>query len=107
MAGQSSASNLSIAEGKGAPTLTPTGRFAGKPEIPLSRTVTLIGSGAGARLQLISSTVSKSHALLVNCDRGPYVRDLASRTKLLVNEQPVREAVLHNGDIIQVGKFTR
>ncbi len=105
MAGKSPASLQSIASGKTAPTLTPTGKFAGKPEVPLSRTVTLIGSGAGARLQLISSTVSKSHALLVNCGNGPYVRDLASRTKVLVNGNEVREAVLKQGDSVQFGKF--
>ncbi len=105
MAGKSPASHHSISSGKTAPTLTPTGKFAGKPEVPLSRTVTLVGSGAGARLQLISSSVSKSHALLVNCDRGVYVRDLASRTKVVVNGKDVREAVLNQGDAVQFGKF--
>src|SRR6266545_1677727 len=104
MAGRSSL-HQSTSSGKTAPTLTPTGKFAGKPEVPLSRTVTLVGSGAGARLQLISSTVSKSHALIVNCARGVYIRDLASRTKVLVNERDVREAVLKTGDILQIGKF--
>jgi hypothetical protein len=59
MAGKSPASHQSISSGKTAPTLIPTGKFAGKPEVSLSRTVTLIGSGAQSRLQLISSTVSK------------------------------------------------
>jgi pSer/pThr/pTyr-binding forkhead associated (FHA) protein len=105
MAGKSPASHHSISSGKTAPTLTPTGKFAGKPEVPLSRTVTLVGSGAGARLQLISSSVSKSHSLLVNCDRGVYVRDLASRTKVIVNGKDIREAVLKQGDAVQFGKF--
>src|SRR5690348_6089072 len=105
MAGKSPASHHSISSGKTAPTLTPTGKFAGKPEVPLSRSVTLVGSGAGARLQLISSSVSKSHALIVNCDRGLYVRDLASRTKVIVNGNEVREAILNEGDRIQFGKF--
>src|SRR5438128_1492727 len=105
MAGKSPASQQSIASGKTAPTLTPSGKFAGKPEVPLSRTVTLIGSGAGARLQLISSTVSKSHALVVNSDNGVYIRDLASRTKVLVNGQEAREAILKSGDTLQIGKF--
>src|SRR5690242_14270475 len=106
MADKSRASHQSMASGKTAPTLTPIGHYEGKPEVPLSRSVTLIGSGPGARLQLFSSTVSKSHAIIVNCDRGCYIRDLASRMKVLVNEQPVREAVLVDGDTLQIGKFT-
>ena len=104
MAGKSPLSHQT-SSGKTAPTLTPTGKFAGKPQVPLSRTITLIGSGAGARLQLISSSVSKAHALLVNCENGVYVRDLASRTKVLVNGAEVREAVLNQGDTVQFGKF--
>ena len=57
--------------GKLPPTLTPTGHFAGKPTLPISRSVTLIGSRKQARLQLISSTVSQNHALIVNADSGP------------------------------------
>src|ERR1041385_5130876 len=96
----------SMSSGKLPPTLTPTGHFAGKPTLPISRSVTLIGSRKQARLQLISSTVSQSHALIVNADSGPYIRDLASRMGVLVNGKAVKESPLKEGDEIQVGRFT-
>src|SRR5580765_5793868 len=92
--------------GKLPPTLTPTGHFAGKPTLPISRSVTLIGSRKQARLQLISSTVSQNHALIVNADSGPYIRDLASREHTFVNQIQVREGPLADGDEIQIGRFT-
>src|SRR5687768_17871479 len=92
--------------GKLPPTLTPTGHFSGKPTLPISRSVTLIGSRKQARLQLISSTVSQNHSLIINADSGPYIRDLASREHTLVNGIPVTEGALEDGDEITIGRFT-
>src|SRR5690242_8563256 len=103
---QSLASDSMHPSGKLPPTLTPTGQFAGKPTLPISRSVTLIGSRKQARLQLISSSVSQNHALIVNADNGPYVRDLASRSHVFVNGQQVKEGQLHDGDELQIGRFT-
>ena len=89
----------------GAPTLTPLGHYAGRPDIALSRQVTVVGSKTGSRLHLASSTVSQSHALIVNSTGGAYVRDLASRTHVYVNGKDHREADLNDGDLLQIGKF--
>ncbi|HYO10160.1 MAG TPA: FHA domain-containing protein, partial [Tepidisphaeraceae bacterium] len=103
---QSLASDSMHPTGKLPPTLTPTGQFAGKPTLPISRSVTLIGSRKQARLQLISSSVSQNHALIINADNGPYIRDLASRSHVAVNGRQVREGPLRDGDEIQIGRFT-
>src|SRR3954453_18814932 len=103
---QSLASDSVYSGGKLPPTLTPTGHFAGKPTLPISRSVTLIGSRKQARLQLISSTVSQNHALIVNADSGPYIRDLASRMGITVHGQQARELSLNDGDEVQIGRFT-
>src|SRR5215212_9228266 len=103
---QSLASDSMHPAGKLPPTLTPTGHFAGKPMLPISRSVTLIGSRKQARLQLISSTVSQNHALIVNADSGPYVRDLASRSGVTVNGKQVKEGDLRDGDELSIGRFT-
>src|SRR5687768_8378536 len=92
--------------GKLPPTLTPTGHFAGKPTLPISRSVTLIGARKQARLQLISSTVSQNHALIVNADSGAYIRDLASRMGVQVNGRQAAELPLRDGDEVQIGRFT-
>jgi pSer/pThr/pTyr-binding forkhead associated (FHA) protein len=105
MAGQPTPRPSPAAAANGAPTLTPLGHYAGRPNIPISRTVTLVGSRHDARLHLHSSTVSKAHCLIVNTASGAYVRDLASRTKVIVNGKPERETDLHDGDKLQIGKF--
>src|SRR2546425_8762752 len=102
---ESLASESMHSGGKLPPTLTPTGHFAGKPTMPISRSVTLIGSRKQARVQLISSTVSQNHALIVNADNGPYIRDLASRSHIFINGKQVRESPLREGDEIQIGRF--
>ena len=89
----------------GAPTLTPLGHYAGRPDIALSRQITVVGSKAGSRLHLASSTVSQSHAVIVNTAEGAYIRDLASRTHTFVNNKERREHDLNDGDLLTIGKF--
>lgn len=88
------------------PALIPTGDYARKPPIPLTRPVTVVGSRNNCRIHLISSTVSKAHCLLVLTDTGCYVADLASRTKTIVNGKPVQEHDLRDGDELTIGRFT-
>lgn len=88
------------------PALIPLGHHAGKPPIPLTRPVTLVGSRHNAHLHLLSRSISKAHALIIHSDAKVYVRDLASRTHVYVNGQEVREAVLDEGDLLKVGSFT-
>jgi pSer/pThr/pTyr-binding forkhead associated (FHA) protein len=72
----------------------------------LNRLFTLIGSAPSARLYLPSKAVSRCHAVIINGDTGLFIRDLASRSMVLVNGQAVREADLHDGDEVQIGPFT-
>ncbi len=82
------------------------GHHAGKPPVPLIRPATVIGSRSSARIHLISSTVSKAHALVVKSNGAVYIRDLASRGKLYINGDAVREADLQEGDLLKIGSFT-
>src|SRR5437773_1256306 len=92
--------------GSSGPALIPMGQHACKPPIALNRPVFLVGSRENARIHLQSTTVSKAHALLVQTRHLTYVRDLASREHTFVNDQPIREQVLHDGDILRIGRFT-
>ena len=89
-----------------APMLVPVGQHQGRPPLPLGRAFTLIGSTASARLYLPSKAVSRCHAAVINTGGGLFVRDLASRTQTRVNGQPIVEADLREGDVLQVGPFT-
>src|SRR5882724_7601917 len=88
------------------PALVPQGQHLGKPSMPLGRPFTLIGSRHRAHLHLLSRSVSKSHAILVNDNGTLYVRDTASREHVLVNAEQVKESQLHDGDLIKIGSFT-
>ena len=69
------------------------------------RPVMVIGSKPNCHIHLQSSTVSSAHALLLVSGSQVYVRDLASREHVLVNQKRVREADLGDGDELQIGRF--
>jgi pSer/pThr/pTyr-binding forkhead associated (FHA) protein len=103
MAAESSSSNANRAS---VPVLRPLGQHAQNPPLPLTRLITLVGSHDRCHLHLLSSTVSRHHAMFVSAEDGVYVRDLMSRTKTFVNDQEIRQVRLNDGDRIRIGKFT-
>ena len=70
----------------------------------VNRAVCVVGARSRVHLPLASPLVSRVHALIVN-DGDAYIRDLASRNHVFVNDRPVREAKLHDGDLLRVGPF--
>ncbi len=87
-------------------SLTPQGEFAGKSPVRVVKPIVLVGSDEHCHLHLISSTVSRHHALFVRDGDRLYVFDLGSRTKILVNGKEQREAELASGDVVRIGKFS-
>lgn len=96
--------SLDEAESRHWPVLQP---IAGPRENPvaLNRSVCLIGSRTRVNLSLPAPEVSRAHALLLCDDRGVYLRDLASLNHVYVNDRPVREKVLDEGDELRIGPF--
>jgi pSer/pThr/pTyr-binding forkhead associated (FHA) protein len=86
-------------------SLVPLRTEGERPPIVLTDPSVVIGSGSAAQIRLKSSSVSKAHAILLVEDGKAYVRDLASRTHLLVNDAAVRETLLVDGDVVRVGRF--
>jgi len=86
------------------PTLLPIGAGEAKP-IPLSRPFVLIGARNRAHLNLVSKAISRNHACLIHNEHGYYLRDLASRTRIIVNGNRVKETDLRDGDSIEIGNF--
>lgn len=91
--------------------------WAGKTEpvnglrmITLENAETIIGSDADqATIVLDSPSINPQHAILVKSERGSVKAvDLNSENGTWVNYAPISSAgvLLHNGDIIQFGKFT-
>ena len=88
------------------PVLAPAGKHAGKPGFKLERPVIEVGSRKHCRLHLLSESVSKIHALIVRTSTGVYIRDLASRTHVYVNNVLVHESDLQSGDLVNIGSFS-
>ncbi len=87
-------------------SLIPQGEFAAKPPIRIIKPVVLVGSDEHCHLHLVSSSVSRHHALIIREDDRIYVCDLGSRTKILVNGKEQRDIELADGDIVRIGKFS-
>jgi EAL domain-containing protein (putative c-di-GMP-specific phosphodiesterase class I) len=62
-----------------------------------------VGRAAGLQLVLQSAHVSKMHAEIYTDGLALRIRDLASRNGTFVNHEPVRDAPLHEGDILHLG----
>lgn len=99
-------SSSNSVSGASAAALVPQGQHLGKPALPLTRAFTLIGSRHRAHLNLLSKSVSKSHAALISTNSGYYIRDLASRERVIINGKAQKEADLKDGDEIKIGSFS-
>ena len=69
---------------------------------PLSG-VCRIGRHPNSDLQIIHSTISRSHSLIDKTEKGWRIRDLDSLNGTWVNGNPIRETILNNGDEIRLG----
>lgn len=65
--------------------------------------VTLIGRGPQCRWRIIDDSVSTTHASLVVFEEALHVIDLCSRHGVFVNGEPVRFALLNDGDVLTIG----
>ncbi len=93
-----------MAEALRLPILSPLNTDRPLPPVALDRATCVVGRG-GVHLPLPSKQVSRVHALIVNDQDCVYIRDLASRNHTFVNDQPVRETLLDESDVIQIGDF--
>jgi pSer/pThr/pTyr-binding forkhead associated (FHA) protein len=74
--------------------------------VPVTADVTRIGRSLVADVHLDDTTVSRRHALLVRRGDDVVVLDDRSRNGVFVNGERTAEAVLRDGDTIQLGRVT-
>jgi len=70
---------------------------------PLDGDEQMIGRGKDAAIQVDDEAASRRHAVLEAHGVQLVLRDLGSTNGTLVNERPIREHVLQDGDCIQIG----
>lgn len=71
----------------------------------LDRDVVVIGRARGADIGLDAPDVSTVHCVLWRGSVGYQVRDCGSRAGTRVNGDAVKEGLLHDGDLLQIGPF--
>ena len=82
-------------------------KLAGKVlnKITLSKDRTRIGRNPDNDIVLKNPAVSKSHAVIEQTTVGTMIRDLGSINGTFVNEMPVTEEKLKDGDLITIAKY--
>lgn len=74
--------------------------------IPLSRSRTLLGRNPDCDICIPNDNVSREHAEIVMKDGKFYLRDLKSRNKTFLNNQPISSSIpLKNNDKISICEF--
>jgi pSer/pThr/pTyr-binding forkhead associated (FHA) protein len=71
----------------------------------VDRVLTLTGSGLRCKMRLFHTAVSTFHCSFLHTPLGLWVIDLLSRTGTFLNGEPVRLALVADGDRLQVGPY--
>ncbi|HEY6880609.1 MAG TPA: FHA domain-containing protein, partial [Polyangiales bacterium] len=64
----------------------------------------VIGRASTNDLQIDAESVSRTHATITRSARGYVLRDQGSTNGTFVNDQPIRERMLKDGDQIRIGR---
>jgi chromosome segregation ATPase len=78
----------------------------GKKHRYLDRDVLLVGRARGCDLGLEAPDISSIHCVITRHGTGFAVRDCQSRSGTKVNGNPIREMILRDGDLLQLGPFS-
>lgn len=69
----------------------------------LSSDELILGRSSDADIQIDRDSVSRRHARIARTEEGWAVSDLQSTNGTYINDQPVREQVLRDGDYLKIG----
>jgi len=64
----------------------------------------IIGRSSKSDIQIDQESVSRNHCKLINTGKSIIIRDLGSTNGTYVNDQPVDEYVLRDGDLLKIGR---
>jgi two-component system cell cycle response regulator len=64
----------------------------------------IVGRSSKSDIQIDQESVSRNHCKLINTGKSIILRDLGSTNGTYVNDEPVDEYVLRDGDLIKIGR---
>ena len=71
---------------------------------PLTRFSTVIGRSSKTDVQIEEDSISRNHAMIVNQGDRYLLKDLGSTNGTYVNDRPIDELDLRDGDLIKIGR---
>jgi len=74
-------------------------------DIPLDKERVTIGRKPHNDIQIDNLAISGEHAVVVTVLNDSFVEDLGSTNGTFVNGQPIKKHLLHNNDVIELGKY--
>jgi two-component system, cell cycle response regulator len=80
----------------------PTGQNMGS-RYTLADDALVVGRDDQCTIQIHEHSVSRRHALIDRAQDGFYVHDLQSTNGTFVNDRPISDSLLHDGDYLRVG----
>lgn len=75
------------------------------PERPVCSPNFVIGSGPSCDLRLGGEDIADAHAVLIQSENDVHLQWLGDVPELLLNGEPIQEAVVSDGDRIGIGQF--
>jgi diguanylate cyclase (GGDEF)-like protein len=64
----------------------------------------VVGRSSKCDIQIDQESISRNHSKIVNTGKSVLVRDLGSTNGTYVNDEPVDEYILRDGDLIKIGR---
>ena len=64
----------------------------------------IIGRSSKCEICVDQESISRNHSKIVNTGKSILIRDLGSSNGTYVNDQPIEEHVLRDGDLVKVGR---
>ncbi|MBC8133712.1 MAG: GGDEF domain-containing protein [Deltaproteobacteria bacterium] len=64
----------------------------------------VVGRSSKCEIQIDQESISRNHSKIVNTGKTLLVRDLGSTNGTYVNDEPIEEHVLRDGDLIKIGR---
>jgi two-component system, cell cycle response regulator len=70
----------------------------------LSSSSAVIGRSSQCEIQVDQTSISRNHSKIMSTGKTVLIRDLGSTNGTYVNDQPIEEFALRDGDLIKVGR---
>src|SRR5262245_28292973 len=73
---------------------------------PLDHGVSVLGRGPRCNIRVDPPTASEPHCIIARTQEDYRIRNYAERATVVLNGKPIREALLHDGDSLEIASIS-